>query len=38
MTMEEIEQDIEGAWRAGAIDLSIVQGNWAPPQLQALTA
>jgi diguanylate cyclase (GGDEF)-like protein len=29
MTMEEIEQDIEGAWRAGNIDLSIVQGNWA---------
>jgi diguanylate cyclase (GGDEF)-like protein len=38
MTMEEIEQDIEGAWRAGAIDLSIVQGNWAPPQLQAVSA
>jgi diguanylate cyclase (GGDEF)-like protein len=38
MTMEEIEQDIEGAWRAGAIDLSIVQGTWTPPQLQALTA
>jgi hypothetical protein len=38
MTMEEIEQDIEGAWRAGSIDLSIVQGSWAPPQLQAVPA
>jgi diguanylate cyclase (GGDEF)-like protein len=35
MTMEEIEQDIEAAWRAGSIDLSIVQGNWTPPQLQS---
>jgi len=38
MSMEQIEQDIEGAWRAGAIELSIVQGNWAPPQLQAVQA
>jgi diguanylate cyclase (GGDEF)-like protein len=38
MTMEEIEQDIEGAWRAGSIDLTIVQGNWVPPQLQAVQA
>jgi diguanylate cyclase (GGDEF)-like protein len=38
MTMEEIEQDIEGAWRAGSIDLSIVQGNWTAPQLQAVPA
>jgi diguanylate cyclase (GGDEF)-like protein len=38
MTMEEIEQDIEGAWRAGSIELSIVQGNWTPPQLQAVQA
>jgi diguanylate cyclase (GGDEF)-like protein len=38
MTMEEIEQDIEAAWRAGSVDLSIVQGNWAPPQLQAVPA
>jgi diguanylate cyclase (GGDEF)-like protein len=37
MTMEEIEQDIEGAWRAGSIDLSIVQGSWTPPQLQAVS-
>jgi diguanylate cyclase (GGDEF)-like protein len=38
MTMEEIEQDIEAAWRAGSVDLSIVQGNWTPPQLQAVPA
>jgi diguanylate cyclase (GGDEF)-like protein len=38
MTMEEIEQDIEAAWRAGSVDLSIVQGNWTPPQLQAIPA
>jgi diguanylate cyclase (GGDEF)-like protein len=37
MTMEEIEQDIEGAWRAGSIDLSIVQGSWTAPQLQAVS-
>ncbi len=30
--MDEIEQDIEGAWRAGRIDLSIVHGN--PPELR----
>jgi diguanylate cyclase (GGDEF)-like protein len=33
MSMEEIEQDIEAAWRAGCVDLSIVQGNW--PELRA---
>jgi diguanylate cyclase (GGDEF)-like protein len=38
MTMEEIEQDIEAAWRAGSVELSIVQGNWTPPQLQAVSA
>jgi predicted signal transduction protein with EAL and GGDEF domain len=38
MSMEQIEQDIEGAWRAGAIELSIVQGNWSPPLLQAVPA
>jgi diguanylate cyclase (GGDEF)-like protein len=38
MSMEQIEQDIEGAWRAGAIELSIVQGNWTPPLLQAVPA
>jgi diguanylate cyclase (GGDEF)-like protein len=38
MSMEQIEQDIEGAWRAGAIELTIVQGNWAPPLLQAVPA
>jgi diguanylate cyclase (GGDEF)-like protein len=36
MSMEQIEQDIEGAWRAGAIELSIVQGDWTPPLLQAV--
>ncbi|WP_296947302.1 tetratricopeptide repeat-containing diguanylate cyclase [uncultured Massilia sp.] len=30
--MDEIEQDIEGAWRAGRIDLAIVHGN--PPELR----
>jgi hypothetical protein len=29
MSMEQIEQDIEAAWRAGSVDLSIVQGPWA---------
>jgi diguanylate cyclase (GGDEF)-like protein len=38
MSMEQIEQDIEGAWRAGAIELSIVQGDWTPPLLQAVQA
>jgi diguanylate cyclase (GGDEF)-like protein len=38
MSMEQIEQDIEAAWRAGSIDLSIVQGTWAPPQLQTVSA
>jgi len=33
MTIEEIEQDIEAAWRAGSVELSIVQGNW--PELRA---
>jgi diguanylate cyclase (GGDEF)-like protein len=33
MSMEEIEQDIEAAWRAGSVDLSIVQGPW--PELRA---
>ncbi|CAH0140553.1 putative diguanylate cyclase AdrA [Massilia sp. Bi118] len=28
MSMEEIEQDIEAAWRAGSVELSVVQGNW----------
>jgi 2-iminoacetate synthase ThiH len=32
MSMEEIEQDIEAAWRAGSVDLSIVQGTW--PELR----
>jgi diguanylate cyclase (GGDEF)-like protein len=35
MTMEEIEHDIENAWRAGNIDLSIVQGTW--PELRAVS-
>jgi diguanylate cyclase (GGDEF)-like protein len=38
MSMEQIEQDIEGAWRAGAIELTIVQGDWTPPLLQAVPA
>ncbi|MFC5549652.1 diguanylate cyclase [Massilia aerilata] len=28
MSMEQIEQDIEAAWRAGSVELSVVQGNW----------
>jgi diguanylate cyclase (GGDEF)-like protein len=35
MTIEEIEQDIESAWRAGSVDLSIVQGSW--PELRAVS-
>jgi len=33
MTMEQIEQDIEAAWRAGSVELSVVQGPW--PELRA---
>jgi len=33
MTMEQIEQDIEAAWRAGSVELSVVQGSW--PALRA---
>jgi diguanylate cyclase (GGDEF)-like protein len=29
LSIEEIEQDIENAWREGSVDLSIVQGTWA---------
>jgi diguanylate cyclase (GGDEF)-like protein len=32
-SMEEIEQDLERAWRAGFVDLSIVPGGW--PELRA---
>jgi diguanylate cyclase (GGDEF)-like protein len=35
MSMEEIEQDIERAWREGSVDLSIVQGTW--PELRAVS-
>jgi diguanylate cyclase (GGDEF)-like protein len=28
MSIEEIEQDIEAAWRAGSVELSVVQGSW----------
>jgi diguanylate cyclase (GGDEF)-like protein len=38
MSMEQIEQDIEAAWRAGCVELSVVQGTWTPPQLQAVPA
>jgi diguanylate cyclase (GGDEF)-like protein len=38
LTMEEIEQDIEAAWRAGSVELSIVQVEWTPPQPQAVPA
>jgi diguanylate cyclase (GGDEF)-like protein len=38
LTMEEIEQDIEAAWRAGSVELSIVQAEWTPPQPQAVPA
>jgi diguanylate cyclase (GGDEF)-like protein len=33
MSMEQIEQDIEAAWRAGSVELSVVQGPW--PELRA---
>jgi diguanylate cyclase (GGDEF)-like protein len=35
MTMEQIEQDIEAAWRAGSVQLSVVQGTW--PELRAVS-
>jgi diguanylate cyclase (GGDEF)-like protein len=35
MTMEQIEQDIEAAWRAGSVELSVVQGSW--PELRAVS-
>lgn len=35
MSMEQIEQDIEAAWRAGSVELSVVQGNW--PELRAVS-
>jgi hypothetical protein len=35
MTLEEIEQDIEKAWRAGCVDLTVVQGAW--PELRAVS-
>ena len=28
MSMEQIEQDLEAAWRAGSVELSVVHGNW----------
>jgi len=28
LSIDEIEQDIENAWREGSVDLSIVQGTW----------
>ncbi len=31
-SMENIEQDLERAWRAGFVDLSIVLGGWPEPQ------
>jgi diguanylate cyclase (GGDEF)-like protein len=45
-SMENIEQDLERAWRAGFVDLSIVLGGWpepktdvpAPPPVTKLTA
>jgi len=35
MSMEQIEQDIEAAWRAGNVELSVVQGPW--PELRAVS-
>jgi diguanylate cyclase (GGDEF)-like protein len=35
MSIEEIELDIESAWREGNVDLSIVQGTW--PDLRAVS-
>jgi diguanylate cyclase (GGDEF)-like protein len=32
-SMEAIEQDLERAWRAGFVDLSIVLGDWQEPKL-----
>jgi diguanylate cyclase (GGDEF)-like protein len=30
-SMEQIEQDLESAWRAGFVDLSVVLGEWPQP-------
>jgi diguanylate cyclase (GGDEF)-like protein len=35
LSIEEIEKDIEAAWREGSVDLSIVQGTW--PELRAVS-
>ena len=32
-SMEAIEQDLERAWRAGFVDLSIVLGDWQEPKV-----
>ncbi len=37
-SMEHIEQDLERAWRAGFVDLSIVLGNWPATQPAVATA
>lgn len=37
-SMERIEQDLEGAWRAGFVDMSVVLGNWPEPPGEAANA
>ncbi|HZV65620.1 MAG TPA: diguanylate cyclase [Telluria sp.] len=37
-SMEHIEQDLERAWRAGFVDLSIVLGNWPTTKPAVVTA
>jgi diguanylate cyclase (GGDEF)-like protein len=29
-TIEQVEQDLEQAWRSGAVDMSVVLGTWSP--------
>jgi hypothetical protein len=36
-SMENFEQDLERAWRAGFVDLSIVLGGWPEPKPDAAT-
>jgi diguanylate cyclase (GGDEF)-like protein len=36
-SMENIEQDLERAWRAGFVDLSVVLGGWPEPKLVPVT-
>ena len=33
-SMENLEQDLERAWRSGFVDLSIVLGGWPEPRTE----